>query len=121
MNIRAAPHARIRAPARNSTHSERTIMLHVFTLLSVPEYSADALVRSIRQGGEWHAIARHLLPDLIATDLLERSEEHTSELQSLRHLVCRLLLDKTKHMVQTIFSSSSQLCFSWACKASLSS
>src|SRR5205814_5474361 len=27
---------------------------------------------------------------------LERSEEHTSELQSLRHLVCRLLLEK-KH------------------------
>src|ERR1035441_2578431 len=26
---------------------------------------------------------------------LRRSEEHTSELQSLRHLVCRLLLEKT--------------------------
>src|ERR1035438_10677952 len=26
-----------------------------------------------------------------------RSEEHTSELQSLRHLVCRLLLEKEKH------------------------
>src|ERR1035441_10739295 len=26
---------------------------------------------------------------------IHRSEEHTSELQSLRHLVCRLLLDKT--------------------------
>src|SRR5438045_9772709 len=26
----------------------------------------------------------------------ERSEEHTSELQSLRHLVCRLLLEKKK-------------------------
>src|SRR5258705_13819769 len=26
----------------------------------------------------------------------ERSEEHTSELQSLRHLVCRLLLAKKK-------------------------
>jgi len=25
-----------------------------------------------------------------------RSEEHTSELQSLRHLVCRLLLEKKK-------------------------
>src|SRR5262245_62314858 len=25
-------------------------------------------------------------------DVVERSEEHTSELQSLRHLVCRLLL-----------------------------
>src|SRR5947199_6126666 len=29
-------------------------------------------------------------------DHLERSEEHTSELQSLRHLVCRLLLEKKK-------------------------
>src|ERR1035438_8424992 len=28
------------------------------------------------------------------TTLLVRSEEHTSELQSLRHLVCRLLLEK---------------------------
>src|SRR5258705_7291969 len=28
--------------------------------------------------------------------LAERSEEHTSELQSLRHLVCRLLLEKKK-------------------------
>src|ERR1035438_5966193 len=27
-------------------------------------------------------------------DRLARSEEHTSELQSLRHLVCRLLLEK---------------------------
>src|SRR5687768_18317014 len=26
-----------------------------------------------------------------------RSEEHTSELQSRLHLVCRLLLEKTKH------------------------
>src|SRR5262245_64816712 len=28
---------------------------------------------------------------------LARSEEHTSELQSLRHLVCRLLLEKKKN------------------------
>src|SRR5205814_9809435 len=28
-----------------------------------------------------------------------RSEEHTSELQSLRHLVCRLLLEKQKDKV----------------------
>src|SRR5262245_65084556 len=27
---------------------------------------------------------------------LRRSEEHTSELQSLRHIVCRLLLEKKK-------------------------
>src|SRR5437899_4436487 len=30
-----------------------------------------------------------------------RSEEHTSELQSLRHLVCRLLLEKKKKEVRT--------------------
>src|SRR5437899_5599236 len=30
----------------------------------------------------------------------ERSEEHTSELQSLRHLVCRLLLEKKKYQIQ---------------------
>src|SRR5258705_9186367 len=31
-----------------------------------------------------------------AVSLVDRSEEHTSELQSLRHLVCRLLLEKKK-------------------------
>src|SRR5258705_7025553 len=30
----------------------------------------------------------------------DRSEEHTSELQSLRHLVCRLLLEKKKHLTR---------------------
>src|SRR5258705_5346418 len=30
-----------------------------------------------------------------------RSEEHTSELQSLRHLVCRLLLEKKKIPIMT--------------------
>src|SRR5258705_5724810 len=32
----------------------------------------------------------------------ERSEEHTSELQSLRHLVCRLLLEKKKTSINQI-------------------
>src|SRR5436853_3994346 len=31
-----------------------------------------------------------------------RSEEHTSELQSLRHLVCRLLLEKKKFQMNII-------------------
>src|SRR5258705_4909706 len=31
-----------------------------------------------------------------------RSEEHTSELQSLRHLVCRLLLEKKKRKKSTV-------------------
>src|ERR1035438_10836331 len=40
----------------------------------------------VRHGGELHGSRRHV----------RRSEEHTSELQSLRHLVCRLLLEKKK-------------------------
>src|SRR5258705_3005663 len=31
---------------------------------------------------------------LLLNTFVSRSEEHTSELQSLRHLVCRLLLEK---------------------------
>src|SRR5438045_5365335 len=35
---------------------------------------------------------------------LERSEEHTSELQSLRHLVCRLLLEKKKKKTMNFYN-----------------
>src|SRR5262245_64452438 len=38
-----------------------------------------------------------LLPRLDLVGSYGRSEEHTSELQSLRHLVCRLLLEKKKN------------------------
>src|SRR5687768_18189751 len=33
----------------------------------------------------------------VASQYLQRSEEHTSELQSRLHLVCRLLLEKKKY------------------------
>src|SRR5690625_6076671 len=41
------------------------------------------------------------LPGGLSEDVLEkiRSEEHTSELQSRGHLVCRLLLEKKKQMI----------------------
>src|SRR5205814_7414647 len=39
--------------------------------------------------------------------ILHRSEEHTSELQSLRHLVCRLLLEKKKKKRKQYFTRSS--------------
>src|SRR5205814_2787311 len=38
---------------------------------------------------------QHIDVSMLET-MLSRSEEHTSELQSLRHLVCRLLLEKKK-------------------------
>src|SRR5205814_6598434 len=49
-----------------------------------------------------HPIYTGLLTMFVATVIVQghvaglRSEEHTSELQSLRHLVCRLLLEKKK-------------------------
>src|SRR2546422_3269635 len=40
---------------------------------------------------------------------LSRSEEHTSELQSRLHLVCRLLLEKKKNHTQHITSDDPNL------------
>src|SRR2546429_7024789 len=37
---------------------------------------------------------------ILAGAMIERSEEHTSELQSRLHLVCRLLLEKKKNKQQ---------------------
>src|SRR5205814_9108599 len=44
-----------------------------------------------------------------ARRILKRSEEHTSELQSLRHLVCRLLLVKKKDITVEKPSAHKQL------------
>src|SRR5205814_9456838 len=43
--------------------------------------------------GAYYSTDRPTIPLTVALGCL-RSEEHTSELQSLRHLVCRLLLEK---------------------------
>src|SRR6266404_9438276 len=37
-------------------------------------------------------------PPLMTASCAVRSEEHTSELQSLAYIVCRLLLEKTKNI-----------------------
>src|SRR5262245_62351487 len=54
-------------------------------------------VRAV-SGGHHHrgVILQPMLADERAQCPPRRSEEHTSELQSLRHLVCRLLLEKKK-------------------------
>src|SRR3989441_6799706 len=73
--------------------------------------------RGIRDLAVLHAFAetpRHLfVPEAVrhrayedtalpigAGQTISRSEEHTSELQSLAYLVCRLLLEKKKKMTQ---------------------
>src|SRR5262245_62711519 len=54
----------------------------------------DVVLHRVERTGEAH---RHRQ----AGELRKRSEEHTSELQSLRHLVCRLLLEKKKKKCDT--------------------
>ena len=50
------------------------------------------------------AVRRSVLQYVAVCCSVLRSEEHTSELQSLRHLVCRLLLEKKKAVaMQSIF------------------
>src|SRR2546425_11902993 len=47
--------------------------------------------------GTIQAVSEEVVLDLVARDRHgRRSEEHTSELQSLAYLVCRLLLEKKK-------------------------
>src|SRR5262245_65158662 len=61
------------------------------------ENFADAVKSALLPLGQ--SLLSVLLPAVEkATSIIEylRSEEHTSELQSLRHLVCRLLLEKKK-------------------------
>src|SRR6266498_5485905 len=71
-----------------------SLFLFFFLMIRRPPRSTlfpyTTLFRSIRQGecGDRYPQRLRALPD--------RSEEHTSELQSRPHLVCRLLLEKKK-------------------------
>src|SRR5258708_17401952 len=65
-------------------------------------YNLEVALSRAGFGGEVNAL--ELMTQLVSEDMLSvsasdieaRSEEHTSELQSPDHLVCRLLLEKKK-------------------------
>src|SRR3712207_6851229 len=81
----------IRRPPRSTLFPYTTLFRSRW---SIPTRSARAgltfrRVRSSRDGGTAHAPVSH-------AGVRDRSEEHTSELQSRQYLVCRLLLEKTK-------------------------
>src|SRR5262249_60432362 len=64
--------------------------------LAPPPASPAASLRFLERDGRVHALPRGL----------SRSEEHTSELQSLTNLVCRLLLEKKKQIIVSVVISS---------------
>src|SRR2546422_3927354 len=80
-------------------------------LLTVPSYkAADTLPRELADDAYWKMVSdfseqsgsfrfEYMSNELqfqYVIPRLKRSEEHTSELQSRLHLVCRLLLEKKK-------------------------
>src|SRR5258706_8862805 len=51
----------------------------------------------VLQSFDYASLTVRVLPSLVdPRSIISRSEEHTSELQSLTNLVCRLLLEKKK-------------------------
>src|SRR5438045_6152718 len=81
----------IRQPPR-STLFPYTTLFRSILLRPLPEGEAGTyeLVAGARRFRASKLAKRESIPATV------RSEEHTSELQSLRHLVCRLLLEKKK-------------------------
>src|SRR2546422_6981741 len=83
----------IRRPPR-STLFPYTTLFRSTAVISLASSSSLTGPRSRRAST---APKRTVCPDLTCDCLLSRrSEEHTSELQSRLHLVCRLLLEKKK-------------------------
>src|SRR6266436_9702376 len=69
-----------------------TLSLHDALPISRPVPRATVPTRSRRMSAPWKSCSA----------AVPRSEEHTSELQSRLHLVCRLLLEKKKKKTITI-------------------
>src|SRR2546422_8515779 len=72
----------------------RSTLFPYTTLSRSPQFTATK-GRSARGLARWIARASSSLPVPLCPKM-HRSEEHTSELQSRLHLVCRLLLEKKK-------------------------
>src|SRR5262245_64365412 len=83
----------VRRPPRSTLFPYTTLFR---SLASVPR-AVERIVPVLPLGAEDGVQRRQRLQQLAqVADVRQRSEEHTSELQSLRHLVCRLLLEKKK-------------------------
>src|SRR5258708_20689948 len=82
----------IRRPPRSTLFPYTTLFRSVLIALGV--YPGEASIGSEGAGVVLEVGSE--VDDLMPGDRVMRSEEHTSELQSPDHLVCRLLLEKKK-------------------------
>src|SRR2546425_4199597 len=83
----------IRRPPRSTLFPYTTLFRSTATHLASCRHAAREAITVIGKSVGDGAVA---LFDALGAALTERSEEHTSELQSLAYLVCRLLLEKKK-------------------------
>src|SRR3989441_3816719 len=81
----------IRRPPRSTLFPYTTLFR---SALAVGDVDADELHPAARAVLDVARVGEHR--DQLAAPGEQRSEEHTSELQSLAYLVCRLLLEKKK-------------------------
>src|SRR5207244_10073902 len=98
---------RSRAPAESSSPSQPPVKQSVSKAAASAARTTGVAIRIPAKGGvprayrlpglaEIPTAMRGKLPP-VGRELAPRSEEHTSELQSPDHLVCRLLLEKKKN------------------------
>src|SRR5687768_18054420 len=93
----------LRRPPRSTLFPYTTLFRSVVDddphIREVVQFALEkAGLEAIEAGDGQQALAlfKKSVPALIVLDITMRSEEHTSELQSRLHLVCRLLLEKKK-------------------------
>src|SRR5690625_5466516 len=117
INQRYLPDCRLPDSLQVSADPDETCAGADHILVAVPSHAFGATVERIAQyvnvetGLAWASKGfepgtGRLLHE-VARELVGRSEEHTSELQSRGHLVCRLLLEKQKIYRQRYGSHSS--------------
>src|SRR2546425_7838261 len=93
----------IRRPPRSTLFPYTTL----FRSLHGPRRQRHGLAVIAAPGGQDSLLLREVVEQVEAPELGQhgarqpRSEEHTSELQSLAYLVCRLLLEKKKQTKRT--------------------
>src|SRR4051794_41716684 len=77
------------------SHKSTRVTVFPVAVIACPALSANNLFPEIMR------LARNGQQRPLRANLIIRSEEHTSELQSPVHLVCRLLLEKKKKRTHT--------------------
>src|SRR3989475_12080520 len=89
----------IRRPPRSTLFPYTTLFRSIMVAAEcLRRLGVTAFTIAIGQGAFFNALLRR-------TGVAERSEEHTSELQSQSNLVCRLLLEKKKKKKTNIQNS----------------